>query len=317
MARPGFSFLIGADRALLKEETARQIAKFAPEASGWKRLTFWGDDELDERFWSSLDQGGLFEEKRLVIVRRADQFTAAVWQDISGRLARELAHVWPFFWLESTGEGSDQKVPAAIQKTPCFGFAERNKWVWRSSASRRDIAANLRQAASERGLKFAEGCFDAFLAFAAASQWQQVQNELDKLALLAADGLVSKELLAAGQYEPESGAFTIVNAIRAGDAHAALKEAASAADDSLLFFTIAVLDRDLRDRWKSLPEMVPDAGKRGFGRRQGKTLNAAEISRGFALLADAEFRIKSGQTNPAQTLEFLCNSMSAIFAPRP
>lgn len=307
MPRPGFSFLVCDDSAILKEEIEGQIRKNAPEAVKWKRLLFWGDEEPDERFWSSLDQAGLFEENRIIVVRKAELLSAQIWQEISNRLSRQLAHAWPFFCLEIAMEGREQKAPAAIQKLPCWGYAAQKKWIWRQA--RKDIRAKIRQAAKDRGLSFDGDCFEAFAAFVENCHWQQTLGELDKLALLANDGVVTRALFDTEQIRQQNGAFQIVNAIRSGDLHGALQEATADTDGGMLFFAIAVLDRELRDKWKK----CLGAGSQSYRSSQTKELSPGEISRGFAALAAAEWQVKSGRLAPAQALESLCQSMCALF----
>lgn len=314
MPRPGFSFLICPDITLLKEELERQAGD---EASSWKRRVFWGDEEPGPQFWESLSQIGLFEENRIVIVRQAEAWPAVIWKELSRILAKKLDHVWPFFCLEVGFEKGKYKIPAHIQKTPCFGYADKKGWIWRSQGLEQNLANFSRARAKKLGLTFSADNFALFCATVQPDA-QSVINELEKLALLAEHGKVEKSLLPETSASMENDAFALIRRLQAGDLAEAWSELQKDTDGGLLFFLIALLAREFRLLWQITagenPRMHPaeTRSKHALARKLGYK----GIASGFAALADAEWQVKSGRQRPEQTLEYLCAQMSSLFSDR-
>lgn len=315
--RPGFSFLICQDSALLKEQLEKQIKDFPPDAGKWKRLVFWGDEEPGRAFWESLVQTGLFAEHRLIIVRQAELWDASTWQQLSSALAREHEKTWPFFCLESAWEKGKPKLPAHIQKMRCFTFAEKKGWIWRSQGLGQNFQRFAADQAKALGLKFQPADWTAFCA-KAPQDAQGLINELRRVALLARDGRVSAEMFAESGAIQESDAFGLIKKITAGDLAGAYAEASADRDGGLLFFAIAMLAREFRTLWQLLAgvELKLHPAEATRKRNLARRLGFAGISAGLNDLAAAEWQVKSGRQSPGQTLEALCIKMCDVFGKR-
>lgn len=316
MNRPGFSFLACPDSALLKQELERQ-------AGGWKdagepkRLTFWGDEDPSDAFWESLGQVGLFSERRILIVRQAENWSATAWKQISSALARELEHVWPFFCLEVEVERGKLKIPAHILKTRCFTFAEKKGWVWRSPGLGANVQRYAVEQAKKLGLAF-QGDALAMFCDACPQDAQGILSELQKLSLLAKDGQIRSEWLESGESAFEHDAFALIKQISRGDLASAWPAISADTEGGLLFFLVAMLSREMRILWQILvgetPRLYP--GEAARKKELAFQLGYEGLGKGFAALADAEWQVKSGRQTPSQTLEMLAVRMAAIFKPR-
>lgn len=306
MERPGFSFLICNDSALLREELEKRASSW--QRSGMSRLVFWGDEEPDDKFWNSLGQAGLFAEYRIVIVRQAEAWPAAVWKQLDARLKHRLDHVWPFFCLEVGWEKGKFKIPACIQKSRCFAWADKNGWNWSSqgltgAALQRFAAAHARRL----GLAMTQQELGLFCA-SVAPDANSVLNELEKLSLLARDGKISADMINSQRSLQENDAFGLIRKLLAGDLSGAWAEMAAKNDDGLLFFVIAILAREFRNLWqlalgRNVAMRPSEAAEK---RKLARNMGLANVSRGFSMLAQAEYDVKSGSATPAQALEKLC-----------
>lgn len=311
MARPGFSFLVCGDSTLLKEELERQASAW-PEAS---RTVFWGDEEPGDAFFGSLQQTGLFAERRLVIVRQSELWPAAVWKNISQALARPQEGIWPFFCLEAGYEKGKHKIPAHVQKCAAFTFADKKKWVWRDPGLAQNKQAYAKDLAQKMGLVFGSGDFAAFCAALPADACA-ISNELAKLALLAPDGKLSRDMLPPTSESLESDAFGLIRKLAANDLSGVWQELDRDSDGGLLFFLIALLAREFRTLWQiacgKTPPMRPSDASRmkGLAKKMGFT----GITAGFTAILDAEWNVKSGKMTPQQSLENLCAQAADIFA---
>lgn len=311
MARPGFSFLVCPDSTLLKEEMEKRARE---EASTWKRLVFWGDEEPGPQFWNNLGQVGLFAESRILIVRQAEAWPAAIWKQVSHAVSRQLDHVWPFFCLEVGFEKGKFKIPAHIQKTACFGFAEKQGWIWKSQGLGQNLEKFAQAHAKKLGLVFEGNDFRHFCQIVPPDA-QSVINELEKLALVAYNGKVSADMFPGNSSSKENDAFGLIRKLQNGDMPGAWLEIKKDVDGSLLFFLIALLAREFRLFWQIVAGESPRiySGDARAKTDMARRLGFAGISTGFAALADAEWQVKSGRQRPEQVLEYLCADMVKLF----
>lgn len=310
MAQPGFSFLVCGDSALLKEEFGRQIASWTDA----KQLVFWGDEEPGDNFWGSLQQVGLFAERRIVLVRRGEFWPAAIWKNISTMLSRPQEGIWPFFCLEVAFEKGKHKIPAHIQKCAAFTFAEKQKWVWRDPGIGKNKAAYIKSQAQKYGISLPADLLNSFCA-AVPDDASSISNELAKLSLIATGGKITRDLLPPTSESLESDAFGLIRRLYSGDLPGVWQEISRDSDGSLLFFVIALLAREFRNLWQlaagQSPRMYPAEKQRL--QTVAKKLGFPGISAGFAAILDAEWHVKSGKMTPQQALEHLCVTIANIF----
>lgn len=312
--RPGYSFLVSPDSGLLLEELEKllQIHKL-PDP--WEKLVFWGDEEPEESFWSSLRQQGLFAGYRLVLVRRAHEWGASVWKNISASLSRPYDNVWPVFCLEVEHEKGKFKIPAYIQKTGAYAFAQKQGWI----VAAPPLAGNgvrkfVEKQAKKRGLVFLDGVMAKFCQLIQPDA-VAIATELDKLAMLAPKGEINDKMLESGYSQPEGDAFALLKKMENGDLPGVWQEVLGANASSLLFFLIAILARELRLLWQfecgEAPWVAPHeaAFKKNLARKIGKK----GLSMGFCYVAEAELQVKSGRMTPEQALENLAVTMTMLF----
>lgn len=309
--RPGFSFLICPDSALLKAEMARRSSELG--ADKWKRQVFWGDEEPGAAFWDALTQAGLFKENRLVIARQAESWPAAVWKELDRLLSRELPGALPFFCLESNWEKGEAKIPAHIKKSRCFAFAHKKGWSWQSAGLGKNLQAFARTEAKKAGIKFTAGAFEKFCETTQPDA-TAIINELEKLALASEDGNINPDLLNRERAKQESDAFGLIQKLMACNLTGVWQEVAADTDGSLLFYAVSVLAAKFRTLWQlasgESPRMHP--AEAGRNRELARKLGPAAISRGLSELANAEWQVKSGKLTPAQALESLCINIYSL-----
>lgn len=311
MERPGFSFLISPDSALLKSGLDKLVSGHPPPGKNWKRAVFWGDEEPDGNFWNSLNQMGLFASHTLIIVRQAELWNAAVWKQLDAALARRLEHAWPLLCLEVQWEKGKPKIPACIQKSRCFALAEKKGWLcsWPplSGAELQRFAQNQ---AKTLALRLSSSDL-ADLCSSVAPDANSITNELKKLSLLSPDERAG--LLSSGGLFHENDAFRLIKKLMAGDLAGVWKELWANNDEGLLFFVLALLARELRLLWQLAsgeePRMHPSEAQRK--RALAKKLGHAGLSQCFSLLAQTEWNVKSGRASPGQALESLCAQITA------
>lgn len=310
--KPGYSFLVSPDSRLLLEELNRLLSR---DNGPWERNVFWGDEEPDSRFWSSLRQQGLFAGKRAVIVRNAQDWPAAVWKTISAILANSCADIWPIFCLEVEQEKGKFKIPACIQKTNCFLFAQKSGWIWSApalagSALRKYVEVH----AAQLGLNLEGELLTEFCSLVPADA-SAIASELAKLTMLAENGQIKREMFQSGLTNAESDAFALVRQLELQNLPAAWREVSRGNAANLLFFLVALLAKEMRLFWQLENGESPwlPAQEASLKKSLAKKLGRAGISSGFCALADAEWQVKSGRQTPEQTLEVLVIHFVMLF----
>lgn len=314
--RPGYSVLICPDSDLLKEQIARTLKNFIPAGETWERRVFWGDEEPGDAFWEALTLTGLFAAKRTVVVRQAHLWNAETWKALSSALAAERDAVWPFICLEVGFEKGKFKVPAHIANSACFRFADKKGWIWRQKPL---VGPELEKfvvaEAKKAGVALESETLRLFIE-SAIPEAAAIRMELGKLALLGKGEKISPDQLCIDSGNYERDAFETLTKMEKNDWAGVLEDLRRGQQSSRLFFLIAVIARELRLFWQlqdgARPWMPPAhaAMKTALARGLGKK----GVSRGFAIVARAEWLVKSGRQTPEQTLETFCMEMTRLFA---
>ncbi len=308
--------MICPDSDLLKERAAETIKSCLPDAADWERLVFWGDEEPDQLFWDALTQSSLFSANRLIVVRRAQLWKADIWKSISAALARPRDNAWPFFCLEVGHEKGKFKIPVHIAKLKCIEFARKQGWGWEQKGLEGPTLEKFVDNEARRaGIVFEAEARRLFLDNVIPDAGA-VRNEINKLALLNKGEKISPEALAMDSGSLERDAFGALKKIERGDWRGVVEDMNSGAQASRLFFLLAVAARELRLFWQledgGSPWLPRDEAQ--LKRKLAAKLGKKGISQGFALIADAEWSVKSGARTPEQTLETFCLEITQLFA---
>lgn len=312
--RPPYSFLICPDSVLLKEQQQNFLS--APEVASktWKSLVFWGDEVPPDGFWESFSQISLFAENRVITIRQAENWPTATWKKLSDILGRTPDHLWPFICLECAWEKGKPKIPAHILKMPCYAWAEKKGFIWKCEGLKQANLKNFIAAKSrELGLKLSPADMATFVN-SVRPDAAHIVNELKKLALLIASGKTELKYLSSFQ-NTESDAFRLIRLLLNGKLSDAWKEIDAAADN-LLFLMTALLSREMKNLWQCLSGENPrfHPSEAAFKKNLAKKMGYKNIAECFALIAYAEFQVKSGKQTPQQSLESLCLKLAQIIS---
>lgn len=320
--RPGFSFLVCPDSRLLRTRLKEQLVAFPPADGAWERHVYWGDEEPPPRFWEQLSLQGLFGASRVLLIRQAQFWPAAVWKKISRALARPSAQCWPFFCLEVNWEKGQPKIPAHIARLRCLAFADKQNWIWRHEGlTERDIRRYVQQRARHLALDFEADALEQFCA-SVPPDAQAIENELEKLALLRGNGgadgggKITAAMTATAAWSPDCNVFACIRHMEAGNLAAVWKELSRSRDsDSLLFSLLALLARELRLLWqiRAGEKVRLHPSEAGLKKQLALRLGPRGLAEGMAFVADAEWQVKSGRRTPEQTLEFLAAGLTRLF----
>ncbi len=344
MSRPGFFFCICPDAGLMKRQIDQLQQDFPAHleqgAQGggmlggdllggqgvsdgpapWERHVYWGDEDLPQAFWEHLMLQGLFSKPRLIILRNAQNISAARWKELSAALSNPNPLTWLILCLEGPWDKGQPKLPAHVVKQKSLGFADKKGWIWRHSGlDIQGIKKYIQGKAQTLSLTFDPHALDVLCA-SVPPDATAIDSELEKLQLAAEDGRVQMSMVGSGSYIPESNIFSFMNQIYAGNMSAAWREIYRSQHDmdALLFPFLALLSRDAKTLWQILagesPRMHPAAAKEkeSCARRLGFT-GIAEV---FACIVRAELAIKSGERNVEQTLEALVAELTLLFSPK-
>jgi DNA polymerase-3 subunit delta len=318
MARPGFSILVCPDPELIKQQVRRLLAD-----GGFDRRVHFGDEGLDQDFWTDLGSPGLLGGNKALVLRRAEKLPADQVRSLTPQLGGFNDACWPIFCLEGPWEKKKPKIPAHWKKEKFWSVAERKGWLWQSPGlDRAGVERMAREWAEARGITVPRELareFSSRLPPDAAA----VASELDKLELalgerreLAREDL---DLLA----PPEEGLeiWAVLDALTKGRAggdvwREVLRHRTSS--ESLLFPLLAGLTRDARQMWMILHGENP--GLPGWLADKkapvAKRLGVSGLARLFRLALEAEVRVKTGEMKEEQALQHLVADLGTLAAAR-
>lgn len=331
--QPGFFFCVCADGQLLRREVERLLVAHAPvqgtdllasesatRGNAWEKHVFWGDEELPRNFWEVLTLQGLFATPRALVLRNAQAIPAEMWRRLSKALGRPNPQTWPVLCLEVAFEKGQPKIPAHIAKLPCYTFAEKQGWVWRSAGlDERTFGKHIQSVAKELNLALAPGALEALTSILPLDA-ATVDNELTKLSLLMNGKPVTAQDAAQASFTPDFNIFQFLRQLQSGQTDAVWQQMLreQARGDDTIFPLLGLLVREARILWQVA------AGDPVYVRPQelaAKKQTAARLGPvGLARLWDAahtaELSIKSGQRSPAQALNALVADLTLLFASR-
>lgn len=319
MERPGFYFGICPDAALLRETLERDIlAPFAAEAP--ELAIFWGDEDLDRRFWDALTLQGLGVSLKILVVRRAQEFPSETWKRLSQALATPRSGVFPVFCLEGPWEKGKPKLSAAIAHLKCLAFADKKGWIWRSAGlDGRSLRSYLQKQAKERGLRLSSDAVN-MLAERLIPEASAVHGVLEQLSLAVKGGTVEAPLVRqVTEFAAEGVIFDLIRHLERGNSTEVWKTLVREGDggESLLFPLLSLLAREGRLLWQM------QAGEKVYcpqyveteKRRLAKSLDFPGLTRLFETLEQAEYGVKSGAVQPVQAVERLAANLLLLFSP--
>lgn len=316
--KPGFYFIVCPDSRLAVERAEELLEKSQPASEKWESHTFWGDEEPAQNFWQILGQGSLFGGHRALLARKANEWPARVWKEISASLGRLSENVFPLFFLENSWEKGKSKLPAHISKARCLEFAEKKGWVWKSEGlTPATVSKYMEKEIKKLNLKFTKDARELFCQSINPDAWV-IANELEKLALVAGGSEVTADMIATFSSVDDSQVFNLIKFLQRGDMAAAMDIVKDSDPSSLVFSLSALLAREMKILWRlknGESVFVPAAilsSKKSLANR----LAARNFAEAFAILANAEWNIKSGRLSPGQSLETLVMDMAELFAPK-
>ena len=316
-----FCFLVAPDSCLLQQAIAGAVARFRPEEGAEKHI-FWGEEGLSAPFWEQLTLQGLFARPKVLVIRNAQAIPAAGLQELSHGLQRAPDTTLTLICLEVAFEKGAAKIPAHIQKLPCYVFAQKNRLIQTiQPLTPTTLPAFIKGEASRLGLCI-EGRLMNRLAGLLPPDASTVKAEMEKLALTAnKDGSVPESALEAIEHSPESDVFRLLHTIEtATDKSLVWKQLGQCnqSGDSLVFAFLASLVREARALWQlchgETPALPPSVVNQK--RALSQNLGPAGVAKLWEMALAAERAIKSGEQTPEQAFDLLVANVSLLFSSR-
>ncbi len=332
---PGFFFCISPDAVLARDKAMELLEERAREENApYTVRTFWAEEGLENtgeglHFWEALTLRGLLPSREALFVRGAQSLNAETWKRLSSTLSSPPA-AFPVFFMEGVWEKGQPKIPAHITKLPCYTFAEKKTWVWKSAGlDARSLRTYVQDQANSLQLRFEGKALESLCALLAPDA-QSVKNTLDQLYLLAtadrpdrADAsspLVVKESHVAHmeKFHPEAAIFDIIRQLQTGkalDVWASLLREGDGGEE-MLFALLSLLAREGRVLWQlqAGEEVFLPASVAAQKRQLAKRLGFQGIGEIWEAVMDAEVSIKTGKYQPLQALEYLLARLQRLFA---
>lgn len=337
MRRPAFSFCLCPDSRLLRSRLDALLAAHPPALSpagaggGWQRFVFWGDEGLPPAFWEHLTLQGLFATPKALVIRNLQILPAETLKTLSAALT-PLAQgrggesasplLWPFLCLEVAFEKGKAKVPAHIQRLPCYELADKQGWLdIVPGLGRGNMPAFLRAEAEKQGINLRQHEL-ALLAEALPTDAAHIGSELAKLALTTGpDGRLPENLAELVGQNQELGIFELLRAIQQNrNAPAAWRQIVEdrQSGESMVFAFTAILLREARTLWQCLAGAPPPLpGQIAMQKKLlAEGMGFASIARIWDLALAADKGVKTGERSPDQAFALLTADLFLLFGRR-
>jgi DNA polymerase-3 subunit delta len=317
MTRQGFSFLVCSDPELLKDRIGELL-----EGQGFAVRTFWGDEELPDRYWQTLTIPSMMGPPNAVVLRRAQDQDEEFWSRMEPLLAMARPSVWPMFCLEGEWKSGKSNTPKTITKYKCWPAAQKRGWIWEHPGlSRTTTGQELDRFASRYGLVFAPGVKKT-LAESLPLSTIALRGELEKILLLAGEEkTIQPAHLTALNVEEAFDIFSFLRSLQtpAGRRNAwdrLLNDPAMSGGD-MVFPVSSLMVREARQLWQLLHgedskvQLYPSL--KTEKKRLAQRLGAARIGRFWDIVLQADTDIKTGRLKPAQAMENLVKEAARLW----
>lgn len=290
------AFLITGDDVFLEQT---EIEKILEGSSGFSVDEFTGADGID-RVIEALGTVAMFDDRRVVILRSADDLTA----EDQRRLIEYLATPQPDTLLIVTAKKPSAKLVSAVKSAGRVISAGRGK--------RTDVITWVRAEAAKRGLKLT-GDAAVKLVESVGEERLGLANALEELSLMSGGGSISPAKVAA-QFKStaDTKVYTFVDAVaggRAGDAvdllHRLIRQGEA---PQMLFWALARHFRQMLVASEASAGAVASALGMPEWRaeklvRQARGTGRDAIVRAYLRLADADHKMKKSEEPDELTLE--------------
>lgn len=318
MIHQGFIFCICPDSTILQQQLEELVtAQYV--SNKWEKSVYWGDEELPKKFWDNLTLQNLFTNKQIVVLRNAHLLSVDIWKNISLIISKPNQYLWLIFCLEAPWEKRQPKLPAHIQKLPCFIFAQKQKWIWSSpGVDERNLKQFIKTQATSIGLTFEPHTLET-LSNLLPTDAATIKSELLKIKLSHSDSLpISTQQLNVISHTANTfDIFIFLKQLESGNAlqvwtsilHEQQKE------EDPLFFILTMLQREAKTLW----QLLMGETVKGYPNELSKKTQLAKyigikgITKMWDALYFAEVTVKSGEGSSIQALETLISTLLPLF----
>ncbi|MFP4671251.1 MAG: DNA polymerase III subunit delta [Desulfohalobiaceae bacterium] len=313
-------FVICPDAGLLQQEIHKRLGE---DQQDWQRHVFWADEELPEKFWTTLTLDGLLPAGNAVILRQADKVQASFWKELHPVLAKFRSRIWPFFCLEKEWSKGRPPIPASLSKQKYWQVARERGWIWQSPGlTRSGLRDYLRAWAREKGFRLQESFLSLGLQMLPLDAGQ-LQSELQKLELLAWDRQeLQPEDLGQVSLQGSTDIFGFLQGLQSKGAELKVWQEVLRyqlqGDSDQIMLLLRLLLRETRIMWQLLQGEQPPGPlpPRVKSQKQALAANLGEagLARLWEILLQTETDIKGGAISQDQAWEILSSKLLRIFS---
>lgn len=317
MTRPGYSILVCADPELIRDRVAELLA-----GQSFVARTFWGDEDLPDRYWQTLTVPSMMGPPNAVVLRRAEGRDEEFWSRLDPVLAMARPSIWPMFCFEAEWSRGKPGPPKVATTRRFWAAAQKRGWIWEHPGlTRTNIGQELDRFASRHGLTFAPGVKKK-LAESLPLTAIALRGELAKIRLLAGDEqIIRPGHLGALDVLAPFDIFAFLRQMQTSQGRTQawdrlLNDPAMASGD-MLFPVVALLVREARILWQLAHgddgKVQLHPGIKSDKKRLAERLGPARIARFWDLALRADTDIKTGRLRPAQAMEILIRDAQGLW----
>ncbi len=317
---PGFFFIICPDPHISLEYAYDRCTEWGIADAA--KLSFWGDEWPDRRFFYELAVRDLTGSKKVLLLRFANQLNAASWKDVSDKMKSPRPGTTVFFFLEGEWEKGRPSIPAVLAKLGCWELSQKRKWFFQSPglATPKEIRNFIVKRASSAGLRL-DGHLVDRLTCSVQPDAGAISNIVSQLSLLSESGraITLDDLNHLTDYVPEIKLFDLLSNMQHGNVGTVWDVISSEEDggEELLFPLLGITIADARALWKYLSGENQSFGSfkdSAFKEDLAEHLGFEGVARIFRLACSIDFAVKSGSVQPLGGFERFVSELAEIYA---
>ncbi len=314
-SRPNFYLCFSPDIGLIQEEVQKILETF--NLTNWKKKVFWAE-ELEENFWSTFTSSSLFGPGQIIWVRKAENLEVSFWQEAKKYLLSKRSSTFSIFCFEASWNKKRlPPIPSWFNKHPVYQLAKKQKWIFAAP----ELKENQKRAFILEKIKAAQKEISPPLLNQLLpllpDDTKALMQELEKIILISEQKIQEKDFSLLNTFSEED-VYQLFNSLLNKDypnLWRNLQEQTKAKE--LIFPLLGLLRREAKVLWLLYYNQDNEVNMPVFIKQKKKflaqKLGVSRIAALLDLVLICEFKIKSGESSPEETFDYLLLSLSRLF----
>ena len=263
------------------------------------QYTFWGNESLQGDFWNSISSNSLLSKPKLLLIRNAHKICKEEYIEIESFLLRNES-IFCIFAIEQ------ESIPSYIQSSQLYSNAEREKQIHKQIAlTKKNIIQYTKEYCKKKGYTIDHQAL-SYIREVLPCTLSAIHSECDKYMLYSDSNTIDIDIVkATTSYQIEYNIWQCIDDILWGRDITTIWK--TLLEESSYFTISSMLQRELRIAGALLcnDSISIQPYLKEKKQKIAQRLKYTGIATIFTLLAETEYKIKSGEITESQALEYI------------